>query len=107
MRPHAPKSGWLTHIQKANFMHMKTLQCFIAAAEEKTIADAAARLDLSPSALVRQICSLEDELDLPLFASSFPHFWLTAAGAAFLPHAQEILLEYELAVEEIGNLIKA
>ena len=85
-------------------MNTQTLYCFIAVAEEKNLDQAAVRLALSPEKIVQPIRSLEQELGLVLFAEYPPHILPSAAGAAFLPHAHGILMEFELAKQNIRRL---
>lgn len=85
-------------------MNTQTLQCFIAVAEEKNLDQAAVRLALSPEKIVQRIRSLEQELGLVLFTEYPSRVLLSAAGAAFLPHAHGILLEFEQAKQEIHRI---
>ena len=85
-------------------MNMQTLYCFIAVAEEKNLDTAAVRLALSPEKIVQRIRSLEQELGLVLFTEYPSRVLLSAAGAAFLPHAHGILMEFELAKQEIRRI---
>ena len=85
-------------------MNMQTLYCFIAVAEEKNLDKAAVRLALSPEKIVQRIRSLEQELGLVLFTEYPSRVLLSAAGAAFLPHAHGILMEFELAKQEIRRI---
>lgn len=87
-------------------MDTQTLLGFIAVAEEKSIRAAAERLHLSPSTLARQILSLEEELGSVLFTYHPARALMTAAGAAFLPHARGIVLEFELARSAIRRIRK-
>lgn len=85
-------------------MNTQTLYCFIAVAEEKNLDKAAVRLALSPEKIVQHIRSLEQELELALFTEYPSLILLSAAGAAFLPHAHGILMEFELAKQEIRRI---
>ena len=78
-------------------METRSLLYFIAVAEEKNIGRAAARLHITQPALTRQIQSLEDELDLPLFTRTVAGMDLTPSGVALLQHARNIRSELELA----------
>ncbi len=81
-------------------METRSLLYFIAVAEEKNIGRAAARLHITQPALTRQIQSLEDELDLPLFTRTVAGMELTPSGVALLQHARNIRSELELAKQE-------
>ena len=85
-------------------MNTQTLHCFIAVAEEKNLDKAAVRLALSPEKIVQRIRSLEQELGLVLFTEYPSRVLPSAAGAAFLPHAHGILMEFELAKQEIRRI---
>ena len=81
-------------------METRSLLYFIAVAEEKNIGRAAARLHITQPALTRQIQSLEDELDLPLFTRTVAGMDLTPSGVALLQHARNIRSELELAKQD-------
>ncbi len=74
-------------------MDTRSLLYFIAVSEEKHIGRAALRLNLSPSALKRQIRSLEDRVGAPLFSRSSASVEITPAGTALLRHARTIQAE--------------
>jgi len=67
------------------------LQCFIAVAEELHFGRAAQRMHLTQPPLSRQIKLLEARLDVQLFERSGREVRLTAAGAAFLGGAREVI----------------
>ena len=85
-------------------IELRHLRYFIAVAEEKNLDKAAVRLALSPEKIVQRIRSLEQELGLVLFTEYPSRVLLSAAGAAFLPHAHGILMEFELAKQEIRRI---
>ena len=73
-------------------MTFKHLRYFVAVAEELNFSRAAVRLDISRSAISRQIKDLEKELDTALlFWDNHKAARLTPAGRAFLVYAQDIL----------------
>jgi DNA-binding transcriptional LysR family regulator len=78
-------------------METRSLNYFIAVAEEKNIHRAALRLHITQPALTRQIQSLEEELEAPLFTRTPAGMIMTPAGEALLLHARNIKSELELA----------
>jgi DNA-binding transcriptional LysR family regulator len=75
-------------------MTVARLQYFIAVAQERNFARAAARLHISRPALSQQIRKLEDELGQQLVARTSHRVILTPAGRALLPKAREIVDDY-------------
>ena len=72
-------------------MDLKTLQCFVAVAEQLNFSRAAKSLYLSQPSLSIRIKSLEEELNAPLFLRTHQQVYLTAEGAALLPEVRDIL----------------
>ncbi len=69
------------------------VEMLVATAEEGAITAAARRLGVSASAVSQQIAALESALGAELVDRSARPFGLTAAGRAFLPHAEAMLDE--------------
>ena len=70
-------------------MELRHLRYFVAVAEEGSLTVAAERrLHTSQPSLSRQIRDLEDEVGAALLTRSARGVELTAAGRAFLDHAQ-------------------
>jgi DNA-binding transcriptional LysR family regulator len=65
-------------------LDLQRLRCFLAVAEEKHFARAAARLSMTPSPLSRQIKRLEQELGGALFVRRYHDVELSALGAALV-----------------------
>lgn len=79
-------------------MSLAQIRYFIAAAEEGSLARAAARLHVSQPPLTRQLRSLEEEIGAPLLERSSRGVALLPAGNAFLVHARRMLMELDSGV---------
>lgn len=78
-------------------MELRHLRCFIAVAEERHFARAAARLHIEQSPLSRTIRELEDRLGVRLFDRSNRRTELTWAGQMMLEEARRIIAFVEQA----------
>jgi DNA-binding transcriptional LysR family regulator len=72
-------------------VELRHLRYFVAAAEEKSLTRAAARLHLSQPPLSRQIRDLEEELGVKLFQRKVRSICLTSEGKVFLKQAYAVL----------------
>jgi DNA-binding transcriptional LysR family regulator len=79
-------------------MELRQLRYFVTLAEELHFGRAAAREHIVQSALSQQMQRLERELGVRLIERSTHHVALTAAGAAFLVEARQILAHLDRAV---------
>ena len=79
----------------------KQLQSFIAVAEELHFRRAAKRVNLSQPGLSFQISTIEDELQVKLFARNRRKTELTQAGQIFLQEAREVLQRTEQAIATV------
>ncbi|MBA1321083.1 LysR family transcriptional regulator [Pseudomonas plecoglossicida] len=79
-------------------MELRHLRAFVCAAEFQHFSKAAEHLQVAQPALSQLIKTLESELAVTLFRRANRGVELTAAGAAFLPHARDALHSSELAV---------
>jgi LysR family transcriptional regulator, cyn operon transcriptional activator len=76
-------------------MNLRLLSTFIAVADNAGVGRAAARLNLTQSAVSRQIQALEGELGLQLFARIGRNVRLTSEGEDLLVRSRRLLLEAE------------
>src|SRR3954464_6420814 len=79
-------------------MELRQLRYFVTLAEELHFGRAAAREHIVQSALSQQLQRLERELGVALVERSTHHVGLTAAGAAFLVEARQIIAHVDRAV---------
>lgn len=82
-------------------VHGRDLRYFAAVAEELHFTRAAERLFVSQPALSKQIRALERQLGAELFVRDRQGVQLTAVGAALLPHALQVLAEWDAAVTAV------
>lgn len=75
-------------------MSVPRLEYFVAVAQERNFARAAARLHITRPALSQQIRKLEEELGQTLVTRSSHRVVLTPAGQSLLPRAREIVESY-------------
>jgi DNA-binding transcriptional LysR family regulator len=80
-------------------MELRQLRYFLTLAEELHFGRAAAREHIVQSALSQQLQRLERELGVRLLERSTHHVALTAAGAAFLVEARQILAHVDRAAQ--------
>jgi DNA-binding transcriptional LysR family regulator len=82
-------------------MELRTLEYFVAVADESHFTRAAARMHVSQSGLSAAIKTLEAELHAALFDRTTRRVQLTAAGAALLPEARRALAAARAGVEAV------
>ena len=75
-------------------MHASALRYLSAVADCRSIREASERLNISPSAVTRQIQKLEDEFGVRLFERGREGIRPTEAGRLVLHHARETLHEF-------------
>ncbi len=82
-------------------MQVDTLKYFVEVAKAGSFYGASKRLFVSQQGLNKAITGLEAELGIPLFERGKRGVRLTLAGEKLLPHAQRIVEERNLALDEI------
>lgn len=77
---------------------------FVRSVDEGSFSGAARAMDLTPSAVSKQISALEDRLGVRLFNRTTRHISLTEAGQAFYERCNRIMAEIEEAEETASSL---
>lgn len=85
-------------------MNTQQLESFVQVAENLSFARAAEVLNVTTSAVSRQISSLEDELNTKLLRRTTKNVSLTPSGIIFYNDAKEILAKLELSARKINHL---
>lgn len=83
------------------FPSMTSLRAFEAAARHLSFARAAEELNLTQSAVSRQMLTLEGLLRVRLFSRARQRLTLTEAGSAYLPQVRECLSQIEAATLQL------
>lgn len=86
-------------------MELHQLRYFVAVAREGSISRAAANLFLAQPSLSTQIRKLEQDVGTELFERLSRRVVLTAAGEAFLEHAERALAELEHGRERVADVL--
>lgn len=82
---------------------MRALQCFVAAAQEGSLAGAARRLEVSVPSIHKMVGALERDLGVPLFDRSARGLRLTASGQAYLEGCEPLMQELAALDERVGR----
>ncbi|RYH15279.1 MAG: LysR family transcriptional regulator [Alcaligenaceae bacterium] len=85
-------------------MNLQQLRIFVATARSGHLSKAAERLFLSQPAASAQLKSIEQELEVPLFARHHSGLELTEAGRKLLPRAENLLLDVDAFKAEARTL---
>lgn len=83
-------------------MDTKLLRTFIDVAITRHFGQSADNLCLTQSAVSFRIKQLEELLGTPLFVRQRNNITLTAAGERLIPHAENILASWQLALQDVG-----
>jgi DNA-binding transcriptional LysR family regulator len=94
----------LSREQLARVLYAANLNYFVAVTEAGSIREASRRLNISPSAVSRQILQLEEAVGVPLFERLGSKLRISAAGTALLRHCTTVLRNLETTVAEIDAL---
>ncbi|WP_395744124.1 LysR family transcriptional regulator [Prosthecobacter sp.] len=85
-------------------MELYQLGYFLEIARQRSFTRAAGRLRMAQPALSQQMKNLEAELGTPLFNRGRKEVQLTAAGKAFLPRAEGLLIQAEAARAVVSDV---
>ncbi len=85
-------------------MHAAALRYLAVVAESRSIREASEKLNISPSAVTRQIQKLEEQFGVRLFERNAEGVSATEAGKLVLTHARETLHEFSRIRGDIDNL---
>lgn len=83
-------------------MNTDLLRTFIEVAKTRHFGDAAENLYLTQSAVSARVKQLEATLGVALFDRQRNNILLTSAGERLLPHAENILAAWQMALQEVG-----
>ncbi len=79
---------------------IRQLRAFVAVAKLRNFTAAAQRLSVTQSTLTSSMQQLEAELGVRLFDRTTRKVSLTSAGAAFLPVAEKLVLDFDTAISD-------
>lgn len=85
-------------------MTINQIMCFLAVVKYKTFTQASEELYISQSSLSKQIKSLEQELDCPLFFRNNKLTSLTTEGELFLTYAENFSENYHRLMAALNSL---
>jgi len=83
---------------------IKQLRSFVMVSQERSFTHAAARMNVSQSALTIGIRALEAEIGMPLFDRTTRSVELTSQGLSFLPVAKRMLDELARGMDDLRSL---
>ena len=84
-------------------MNTDLLRTFLEVARTRHFGHAAENLYLTQSAVSSRIKQLEGTLGVPLFTRQRNNILLTPSGERLLPHAQNLLAAWQIAMQEVGT----
>jgi DNA-binding transcriptional LysR family regulator len=83
-------------------MNTELLRTFLEVAKTRHFGHAAGNLYLTQSAVSSRIRQLEDTVGVPLFTRQRNNILLTPSGERLLPHAENMLIAWQIALQEVG-----
>lgn len=83
-------------------MNTDLLRTFLEVAKTRHFGHAADNLYLTQSAVSSRVKQLEQMIGVPVFTRQRNNILLTSAGERLLPHAENLLTSWQLAVQEVG-----
>ncbi len=83
-------------------MDIGLLRTFLEVSKTRHFGKAADNLYLTQSAVSFRIRQLEDLVGLPLFSRQRNNIMLTSAGERLIPHAENILASWQIALQDVG-----
>lgn len=83
-------------------MNTDLLRTFLEIAKTRHFGHAADNLYLTQSAVSSRIRQLEETLGVPLFIRQRNNLLLTPSGERLLPHAENMLVAWQIALQEVG-----
>lgn len=83
-------------------MDIGLLRTFLEVSKTRHFGKAAENLCLTQSAVSFRIRQLEDLVGLPLFSRQRNNIMLTIAGERLIPHAENILVSWQVALQDVG-----
>ena len=83
-------------------MSSDLLRTFLEVAKTRHFCHAAENLYLTQLAVSSRIKQLESGIGVPVFTRQRNNILLTTAGEPLLPHAENLLASWQLAVQEVG-----
>jgi LysR family transcriptional regulator, carnitine catabolism transcriptional activator len=89
----------------ANNANLKQLRAFVVISDKGSFVAASAALNLSQPALSQCVRQLEDHIGSPLFNRTTRSVHLTPLGMGFLPHARELLSQFDTLMSDMQNIV--
>jgi len=83
-------------------MDIGLLRTFLEVSKTRHFGKAAENLYLTQSAVSFRIRQLEELVGLPLFSRQRNNIMLTSAGERLIPHAENILASWQIALQDVG-----
>lgn len=85
--------------ERKNLRTLSQLELFVVVADKESFSKASEKVGMTPSTIMRQINSLEEEIGFELFSRSFQGLQMTAEGKRFYHDVKKVLKLYQDSVE--------